>query len=442
MSFRFDRGRLAPMLSRLQTSTLAKNSLWVFSGQGASIIIQAFYFMVIARLLTPSQWGLYAGAAALVTMIASYSSLGSGLVFLRHVSLDSSRHSIYFGNILLTTFTMGSMLAIAVHFCAPWLVGSASVRLVTVLAVGDFFFLNIAGCMSQIFQTYEQMRISAMIGLVVNLSRFALACLLLVLCHQISAQTWAYASVGVSSIGALASLVIVFRRFGPPRFDLLHTVKHAGEGLSFAMSGTAVGAYNDIDKVMLVHYGMTAANGIYAMAYRIVDVCTVPIRSIHSAAFPRFFRLGATGVEPAFRFASKLLRRTYIIAIVGTVCMFLAAPLLPHVVGPNYRGSVSVLRWLCLLPLFRCLHLSAGDALAGIGHQRMRLMAQFSVAFFNFGLNLFLIPRFSWRGAAWSSLATDGALAVICWAMLLFLLEREGRSSAVMGVEGLTDSVH
>jgi O-antigen/teichoic acid export membrane protein len=43
----------------------------------------------------------------------------------------------------------------------------------------------------------------------------------------------------------------------------------------------------------------------------------------------------------------------------------------------------------------------------------------------NFGLNLYLIPHYSWRGAAAASLMTDGGLAVLCWLLLFSLRARE-----------------
>jgi O-antigen/teichoic acid export membrane protein len=38
---------------------------------------------------------------------------------------------------------------------------------------------------------------------------------------------------------------------------------------------------------------------------------------------------------------------------------------------------------------------------------------QIVVAIFNILVNLWIIPAYSWRGAAWSSLASDGLLAVL-----------------------------
>jgi len=104
--------------------------------------------------------------------------------------------------------------------------------------------------------------------------------------------------------------------------------------------------------------------------------------------------------------------------------MFLCAPLLPRIAGHDFAASVSALRWLCLIPLFRCFHLSAGDAITGAGYQKFRLLSQTLAAVGNFGLNLYLIPRYSWHGAAWASLLTDGSLAALNWIVLASLSRR------------------
>jgi O-antigen/teichoic acid export membrane protein len=113
----------------------------------------------------------------------------------------------------------------------------------------------------------------------------------------------------------------------------------------------------------------------------------------------------------------------------------LLAPIVPHVLGKGFAQSVSAMRWLALIPLFRCFHLSAGDAMAGAGYQRYRLAAQAFAAGANFAMNLYLIPHFSWQGAALASLLTDGGLGVLTWVVLLHLRRREqGRNEMVAAV--------
>ena len=220
-------------------------------------------------------------------------------------------------------------------------------------------------------------------------------------------------------------------KFGRPQFSLALLRKRAGEGFIFALSYSTTGIYNDFDKALLGRFGMNAANGIYAMAYRVVDVCTMPLYAIQSAAFPQFFKRGAeAGIENTRSFAMKIVTRTAPMSLFAAAGMFLMAPLIPRVVGDGFSESVTALRWLCLVPLFRSFHISAGDALTGSGNQKLRLSTQAVAAAFNVSVNVYLIPRFGWLGAAWASLATDGALGLLNWTVLLTL---DGRGKSILG---------
>jgi O-antigen/teichoic acid export membrane protein len=412
-------------LERAKNSTLLRNAGWLFAGQGLSLVIQSMYFVLLARLIGSSQYGILAAAFALVSILSQYSTMGSGLLFLRYVSPDRSRFREYWGNILLSTAAFGGLMILALHWCGPWLVGSASASVLIFLAIGECLCGQLAGCISQVFQTFEKMHITATLNLLTNLLRLLLAAGMFALMHHATAWQWAIASL-ITSIAAVATAFVVLTfRFGWPRFAPKLFVQRLGEGFVFAVSGSTTSSYNDIDKVMLGHYGLVLANGIYSMAYRIINISTMPIVSIYSAAFPRFFREGVNGVRATEALARRLLRRTSVLAILVAVGMFVLAPMIPYLVGRGFSQSIAALRWLCLIPVFRSFHVSAGDAMSGAGYQKYRLGSQFVAAGSNFCLNLYLIPHYSWVGAAWASLLTDGSLAAMSWMVLLWLKGNE-----------------
>jgi len=63
------------------------------------------------------------------------------------------------------------------------------------------------------------------------------------------------------------------------------------------------------------------------------------------------------------------------------------------------------------LPMLKVVHSFLTDVLAGAGYQGLRAFIHAGVAVFNVLINLWIIPAYSWRGAAWSSIASDGLLA-------------------------------
>ncbi len=54
------------------------------------------------------------------------------------------------------------------------------------------------------------------------------------------------------------------------------------------------------------------------------------------------------------------------------------------------------------------------------------------VALFNVVINFWLIPLYSWRGAAWASLLSDGALAFILAAYAAIMLKRTSVDSVYL----------
>lgn len=408
-------------------ATLARNAGWMFLGRGFSLVCQAGYFVCLGRLLGSTEYGIYVGAVALVAILAQYSALGSHSVFLRYVSSDPQRFARYWANGLVTTVALGTSFAVLLAWVGPRLSPSSSHGMLACVAVGDCVCAQITVAGGCVFQTFERMRVTAMLNLLTNMLRAVLAATLLWTVHHAAARQWVVGTLIISAVSAVIAVALVTRYFGKPEFSGRLLKARAGEGMVFAFSYSTTGIYNDVDKAMLGHYGMNMANGIYTMAYRVVDACMMPIGALHSAAFPRFFRKGVDGAQSTYGFAQRILKRTAPTGLLLALLMFFMSPLIPHFVGGSFTESAVALRWLCLLPLFRSVHMSAGDALTGAGHQKLRLSTQTCAAFLNFGTNLYLIPRYGWQGAAWSSLGTDGTLAILNWTILIWAKSKQLR---------------
>ena len=420
--------------AKLKTSTLARNTGWMFLGQGLGLIFQTTYFIVLARLLGSKEYGVYAGTFALVSMASQYSTIGSGTVFLRYVSPDKSKFPIYWGNILMITCTVSVLVAAVLHVTAKFILNPQSAALIFPVAVSVCFCTQIAVAAGQVFQAFEQLRVTAMMNLMTNIMRAIAAVSMLVLLHRASAYQWVVVSLFVSLAGAIIAVATVTIRLGRPKFDASLLRRHASEGLQYSFSQSTSSAYNDLDKTMLSHYGMNVANGIYSMAYRVVEIATIPVFSLRDAATPKFFQQGAKGVSHSAALAKSLLKRAMLLGLFSAVCIFLFAPIIPHIIGKDYADSVYALRWLSLIPFFRSIHQITGTALMGAGLQKYRTTTQCVAAAVNFGLNLWLIPAYGWQGAAWSSLLTDAGLGAMNWFMLQYACRVAAHNAAATAV--------
>lgn len=409
------------LLRRYRSSALARNAAWMLLGQGLTFFIQGASFILLARMLGHVEYGVFAGAFAFVSNLSAYSTLGSGMVFLRAVSRDGARFREYWGNILLSTFLTGILLVFVLTRLGYALLDPRSAAVVFLIAVSECFCNRLVEATGQVFQAYERMRYTATLNTVVNLLRLLLIAAFVFARGHVDVWTWVVGSLCVSAVALVMALVTVTTQFGLPRFHLALFRTRILEGIGFSISASTISMYNDVDKAVLSHYRMSGANGTYTMAYRLVDMATVPIYAIYSATLPRAFKAGKEGLAALLPLGIKMLRRSSLFGVLGAVGLVVCAPIVPHLLGQGFGPSVWAIRWLCLIPFFRSCHLSAGAVLTGSGHHKYRTAAQFLAAAFNLGINLYLIPRYSWLGAAWASLLTDGGLALTNWCLVGYL---------------------
>jgi O-antigen/teichoic acid export membrane protein len=404
-------------------------------GQGVNFLLQAIYFVFLARLLGVTEYGVFAGAFALVSIVTPYSSLGSGMLYMRYVTADHTKAPVYWGNMLLMTTVVSGFIAALYVFIGPPITHTGSRLIFAVLAVANCLFGQITELGSLVFQTFEKMRYTAMLGFMSNLGRVIVLLIMMVTLHHASAVQW---SIGVLiASGCAASLAIywVRKETGAPAFDIGLIFRRLWEGFGFSFAGTTQAAYNDVDKAMLSHYGLQTQNGFYTLAYRVVDFATTPIIAIDSAILPRLFRLSREELSKAVRLAFRSAGVAAGIGLAVTLGILVTSPIIPHLVGNGFAGALVAIRWLAWLPPLRGIHRLTGGALTGSGRQHLRTGSQLTVAVLNFLLNLWWIPAFGWIGAAWASVAADGSLAVLNSLLLLWVWIGASRQKTTVDLE-------
>ena len=223
---------------------------------------------------------------------------------------------------------------------------------------------------------------------------------------------------------AVAAIVLVVTMLGSPKFKLWRSIAEIREGFYFSAGLSAQTIYNDIDKTMLARLGTLEAAGIYGAAYRLIDVTFVPIQSLLAAAYPNFFRTGVAGISATLGYAKRLVWGALAYSVAACVSILLFAGVVPIILGPEYAATAEALRWLSLLPVLKVLHYFLSDSLTGAGYQGIRTCIQAGVAIFNVLINLWIIPAYSWRGAAWSSIASDALLMFSIGAAAYILARR------------------
>lgn len=416
--------KVTQCVGKLSQSLLVRNSLWMLGADGGSTIIQGVYFLVLARVLQPSEFGAFAGALALVSILAPFAGWGASKVLVMAVARNRRLFAIYWGNALVSIAITATFLLIILKFVGHYALPVSAATLIPGLALAELLFNAVTESCALGFQGFERLKGTAGVRLLGSTGRMLAAVFFALTASEPRASTWVQWYLGLSGVTATIVFVATAGILGKPKptFSLLRgSVK---DGWFFAL-GLAFGSiFNDIDKVMLARMSTFEATGIYSVAYRLIRLAFLPVSSLLAASYSKFFQVGESGIGGALALSRRLLPFAACYGFLACLALEVFASVVPHILGRGYAQSVEAIRWLAPIPFFQSLHYLAGDTLTGASYQPLRSSMVGGVAVLNILLNLVLLPRYSWRGAAWSSLICDGTLVVCLWLAVTTLSQR------------------
>jgi O-antigen/teichoic acid export membrane protein len=420
-------GKLA--LRRLPS--LWRDTGWMLLAQGGRLAAQAAYFVIVARSMGVHTFGQLVSIVALIAILTPFAALGAGNVLVMGVARDPTTFRTLFGNALVSVLvTSWLLIPLTLGIAAVWLHG-LPLEAVLLLSIAEYVFGAATNVGAMAFQAFDRLDRTAALGVVGPGLRALAAVAFVTLPIGSGLVVWSVCYLVAAVAGTLIALGIVVRELGGPRMSLRLLRRHVRLGAYFAASACATTIYGDIDKTMLGRLASFEAAGIYAAADRVVGMAFTPVMALLTAAYARFFRAGSEGMRGTAAYAKRLLPVSLGYGILVGLFLLLAAPVVPLILGDSYQDSVEALRWLAVIPALSALYYLAADALTGADAQGIRTVFQVLAAILNVGLNLILIPAYSWRGAAWATIASVGFLAAGLWITTIVMARREERDGVI-----------
>jgi O-antigen/teichoic acid export membrane protein len=154
----------------------------------------------------------------------------------------------------------------------------------------------------------------------------------------------------------------------------------------------------------------------------------------------RLFKESGELLKKAFHKSFKVLVGVGIPASVGT--FLLSEKIILFLFGPQYQHSITALRILSFLIVFSYLNSLVSYFLTSINRQALTAKIIVVTTGINIFLNIILIPRYSYRGAAYATVVSE----ILFLALILLSARKEipsiplmkivkpGISSAIMGL--------
>lgn len=376
--------------------------------------------MVLARLLTPEDFGLFAIALSAMYFVMHVNDVGliSATVHwrgrLEQMAPTATTLALAFSVAIYGVFWV---LAPAFASLAGSREAAPVVRLLTTMILIDGVTAVRAGSLLRTFQQ-NRITIANLLGLFAN----AAVAISLAL-HGVGAMSFASGQVAGAVI--TGGFVLWFARM-PWRFGfdraIARRLLHFGLPLAIALGVESV--LLNVDYVLVGRIMGTTALGFYLLAFNVSSWAPGVIgTAIRWVSIPSFSRLSEQdgALAPAVRQSITLL--VTCVLPIGFLTAMLATPLIDFLYGSTWAPSAPVLRFLIILGVVRILTQLVIDILTGVGATRAALWV-------NLGWAIPLVPALvigtrvdGIRGAA---IAHAAVATIIALPLALVALRRVG----------------
>jgi O-antigen/teichoic acid export membrane protein len=339
-------------------------------GQAITFGLRLLYVIVVARLLTPTEFGLVAMVTAVTGVFDLFRDGGLSAAAVQRMSVTEEQQSALFW----VNIAIGGALALLCVLIAPILVhfyGEPRLFWVTI-ALSTGFILGAAGVQhSVILQRELRYEVLTVIDI---LSTFIST----VIGIAMAAEGLGYWSLVVSGIvgtvapAAMLWLVVPWRPGLPRRGAGVASMLRFGGIVS--LNGLIVYVAYNLDKVLVGRFWGADVLGLYSRACQLINIPTSQLNgAIGSVAFSALSRLQ----DDSARYKNYFLKGySLVIALTSPITLFSAVfadDIVRVVLGPRWVDATMVFRLLTPTVLFFGIINPLGWLMMSIGLQRRSL---------------------------------------------------------------------
>ena len=376
-------------------------TLWVVAARWGLRAIGLVSTVILARLLTPADFGVIALAMLVVSLIEIVNETGLAVYIIRHPNPQRS----HFDTVFTLQLMVGAALTLAIILAAP--LGAAFFRtpeiqpVIQLLALRSLLWgLENPGIIwfrkNMVFHKEFQLLVGAKLG------SFAITLTAAFLLRSY----WALA-IGIIAGGVITTLLSYVLHPYRPRLSLAEARNAWGFSAWMLLVHVLEFANMRIDEIIVGRIRSTAEMGYYNVAS---DIAATPVQELvypmTRVWLPAFAQLAG---DPA------ALERTYrwIIAAVGILALSIGVglSLVAHdaaliVLGAQWLPAVPVMQTLAVAAALSAITLPLGSVLGATGDPRLVLLLHATRSAL---LLAFMIPAALWYGLA--EIALSRALA-------------------------------
>jgi len=384
--------------------TVITNFISLSGGELLSKGIAFITTIYLARVISPEGFGILGYTTAFVSYFLLFIDFGFDIISVKRIANNNSIISKYVNNIISFRILLATII-FAILSLVVFFLNEILIIKIALLLTGLNLFVQ-AFTTEFVFQATEKIKY---LSVKVVIKNVIILILVLLFVRNISDVLLV---VGISvfanfvmNFWLLNRYAKIFEKFNwmIERQFLTALFK---ESFPLIISSFMIIIYYNLDMVMLGNIKSQADVGIYNAAYKIFMIGLIPLATIVKIFLPSLSKV--KDVELLKRTIRKygLMMLTSGV-LIASVIYFSAAQSVSIIFGDDYIGAVSPLMILALNILVISVNVLFGNPLTVWGKQKVYAIAITFGAVANIILNILLIPKYSYNGAAIATLLSE-----------------------------------
>lgn len=387
---------------------ILKNTIWSGAGEIISKGSQFLALIILARYLGVVEFGKLSFILSFATFFLIIADFGLDFISVREIARNLDQTKKYASNIFTIKLILAFLTFLSVFIAMQFINKSEEVKYLVYLATAYIIFFGFCEFFYTIFKAWEKFKYEALGKIIRTLSLFALVILLIFYNRGLKEIIWIHVLTALLTLIIIINLIVIkFTKFNLS-FDWPFWKILLKESIPLAFSGVFVVIYYRIDTVMLSLMKNDQVVAWYYAPYNLIFGLTFIPQFIMHSFYPKFSQLFHKDKNQL----KILYKKTFILvgaiaAVMLISVYFLADKIILLLYGPSYFPSVIALKILVLAVFFSYFSHIFLFTLTAMNRQKIyTYIAAFGCAF-NLITNFVFIPKYSFIGASWTTVATE-----------------------------------
>ncbi len=399
--------------------------LWIGSlvGSGSTFVI----YTVLARKIGPESFGLFSSALATITIFSLLAGFGVSKVWLKLFGKEGWAGTRWIKpslNFVALTLVLISVAVFLLTFLEFHDNTTRKLLLVLICYIYGYISVELVCSKLQLEERYKQL---AFWQLLPNLLR-----LIIIGCFYILDISLLVIEVGYiyAIVGCVFAFLGVYQLYNMSKGkfalkghkftenSLLKTPKVKEvfkESWPFGLANLFAFVYVQSDIIMVKYIAGDIETGYYNVAYVILTaILIIPTILFGKFLMPKYHRWANHDSDKFYRIFKQ---SNLIMLIVGSLIMLIVLLLshffIPIIFGIEYIPSITLINILSITMPISFLAYGVGATLVTKEHMKLKVKLMGVIACLNIVLNVFMIPKYGAKGAAFSTVISNAILLLI-----------------------------